>query len=181
MNNISESSLLRAFFTVCLAGALFGCQPHSSNTVSSGNFRLVMDDMVKDESFRLVSLGVSSIRPGTLSVDGEGTHAAGDLLISDPDKLREGRVIFIASRTVDSCKTNALIQVSLQVKTEGGDGRMLLHGSFQSGGSTVYPVSIDNKLDGFLSITATNGIYPLQTPLEIGQINGKPVTLTITN
>lgn len=164
-----------------LAVELCACQPHSSDTVPSGCFRLVINDMVKDDNFRVASLKVSSARPGALSVDGNDAHAAGDLLLFDLDKLRSAKVIFIAGRILDSFKTNALIQVGVLVKTEGGDGRMLLRGSFQAGGSKSYSESADAKLDGFLSIMATNGIYPLGTPLKVGEINKKPVTLTITD
>ncbi len=169
----------RLLLAACLVVASCGCHRHSSDTVPPGNFRLVVDDLIKDETFRLAVLRVSSTQPGTLSVDREGSHAAGELLISAPDKLRAGRIVFLASRTADSSQTNALIQVSLQVKVDGGDGGMLIQGGFQSGGSTVYPISADTKLDGFVTLTARSGIYPLGTPLEIGQIDGKAVTLTI--
>lgn len=169
----------RLLFFVCLAVALCGCWQRSADIVPSGSFRLVVDDMVKDESFRVASLKVLSMQPGTVSVDTDKSHAAGVLLISAVDKLREGRVFFIASRATDSHSTNAFIQASLQVKAEGGDGGMLVQGSFQSGGTAVYPVSENTKLDAFSSMTAKSGIYPLDTPLEIGRIDGKAVTLTV--
>jgi hypothetical protein len=178
----SLPALLLFLLVSCVSTAFFGCQRHSVNTMPSDTFRLLVDDMVKDEAFRVVSLRISSMRPGILSVDREDSHARGYLLLSDADKLWSGQALFLASRMVGPSQTNALIQVRLQVKVEGGDGGMLLHGSFQSGGSgPVYAVTANTQLDGFLSVTATNGIYPLQTPLEIGRINGKPVTLTITN
>jgi len=38
---------------------------------------------------------------------------------------------------------------------------------------------MDTQLARFLSVTATNGNYPLETPLEIERVNGTAVTLTV--
>jgi hypothetical protein len=140
---------------------------------------LVIDDIVKDETFRVAVLRVSSTRAATLSIDGQDAHAAGELLMPGAGKLREGRAIFLASRTTNSSNTNTLIQVSFQVKSEGGDGEMSIQGDVQSGGTTVYTISTNTQLAGFLSVTGTNGNYPLETPLEIGRVNGTAVTLTV--
>jgi hypothetical protein len=169
----------RVLFSICLALAACGCHRQSADAVPSGSFRLVVEDTVKDEAFRIASMKVSSLQPGTLSVGMEGGRANGELLVSATDKLREGRVLFIASRATDSRTTNAYILARLQVMVEGGDGGMLIHGTFQSScGGTYYP-SLDTKLADFASMTAEDGIYPLDTPLEIGRIAGKPVTLTV--
>jgi len=104
-----------------------------------------------------------------------GGRAYGDFLVSATDKLREGRVLFIASRATDSRTTNAYILTGFQVMAKGGDGGMLFQSSC---GGTYYP-SKDIKLADFASMTAKDGIYPLDTPLEIGEIDGKPVTLTV--
>ena len=160
----------RLLFPVGLAVAFYGCQQRSANTVPSGSFRLVVDDMLKDETFRVASLKVSSVQPGTLSVDMEGSSVASVLPVSTPDGLREGRAFFIASRATDSTTTNAFMATSLQVKVEGGT----------SGGCTTdHHTSKSDKLADFVSMTAKNGIYPLDTPLEIGRIDGKAVTLTV--
>ena len=51
---------------------------------------------------------------------------------------------------------------------------MLIKGSFMSDGLRLYPAP-----EHFLTFTATNGIYPLNQPLEIARINGQPVTITV--
>jgi hypothetical protein len=144
-----------------------------------------VDEAVNDEAFRIASLKVLSLQPGRFSVGMEGGHpndgrayggrAYGDFLVSATDKLREGRVLFIASRATDSRITNAYILAGFQVMAEGGDGGMLFQSSLRN---TYYP-SLDTKLADFASMTVKDGIYPLDTPLEIGQIDGKPVTLTV--
>lgn len=170
----------RSLVGVCLATAICcGCQQRSSDAPLAGSFQLVVDDMVKDDSFRVASVKISSRQPATLSIDMGSSHAAGELLISPADKLREGRAFFLASRVSEPRGTNALIQASLDVKVEGGDGGLLIHGGFASGNTEVYPVSQETKLQGFLNMSAKSGVYPLDTPIEIGRIDGKAVTLTV--
>jgi len=162
------------------AVTLCGCRQRSTVAPAAGTFQLVVDDLVKDGRFRVASLKVISPQPATLSVETAGSHAGGDLLISSADKLRAGQILVTASRVAGQDLTNALIQASLQVKLEGGDGGMLIHGSFQSEiAPGVYEVSPETKLDDFLSLTAREGTYPLHIPLEIGRLDGKPITLTV--
>src|SRR5271169_6440943 len=162
------------------AVTLCGCRQRSTVAPAAGTFQLVVDDLVKDGRFRVASLKVISPQPATLSVETAGAHAGGDLLISSVDKLRAGQLLVTASRVAGQDLTNALIQASLQVKLEGGDGGMLIHGSFQSEISpSSFQVSRETKLDDFLNMTAKNGTYPLDVPLEIGRLDGKPIKLTV--
>ena len=162
--------------TLFIAGCCTSHHATTADAVPAGSFRLVVDDAVKDETFRIASLKVLSLQSGRFSVGVEGGgRAYGDFLVSATDRLREGRVLFIASRATDSRTTNAYILAGLQVMAKGGDGGML---SQSSCAGTYYP-SKDTKLADFASMTAKDGIYPLDTPLEIGEIDGKPVTLTV--
>ena len=170
---------LQILFSACLILVAFGCHRRSDDAVPAGSSRLVVDDMVKDETFRIASLKVFSLQPGTLSVGMEGGRANGELLISPTDKLREGRVLFIASRATDSHSTNVCFLTQFQIAVGGGDGGMLTHGAFQSRCGATYYRPADTTLAGFLNMTAQDGIYPLGAPVEIGRIDGKPVTLTI--
>ena len=169
--------MLFSFF-VCLALAFSACRQHSSDTVPSGSFRLIVNDMVKDETFRFASLKVSSAEPGILSYDIQGSRGTCELLISG-DKLREGRFSLVANRASDSRATNAFIQTGLQLNVEGGDGGMLVQGSAQARGGGGFYASKDAKLEDLVTMTATNGFYPLDKPLEIGRINGKALMLTV--
>ena len=171
----------RLFFSVCVALATCGCHQRSVDTVPSGSFRLVVEDMVKDETFRVASLKISSVEPGTVSVGigMEGSRVTGELLMPVGQKLRAAQLFFIASRATDSRTTNAYIIASFQVKVEGGDGGMLIQGNAHSGGSTTFYPPKDTKLVDFANLTAKGGTYPLDTPLEIGRVDGKPVTLTV--
>jgi hypothetical protein len=168
----------RILFSICLALAACGCHLQAADTVPSGSFRLVVSDMAKDETFRIASLKILSLQSGRFSVGTEGEgRAYGDFSASPTDKLQEGRVLFIASRMTDSRTTNAYILARLQATGTGkdGNGGMLFQSSFEG----MYYPSLDTKLAEFANMTAKDGIYPLDTPLEIGQIDGKPVTLTV--
>ena len=142
--------LSRVLFPVFLALAASGCHQRSADAVPAGSFRLVVEDMVKDETFRVASLKVSSSQPGMLSVAKEGSHSACQLLIPAGQKLREGQMFFLASKATDSRTTNAYILVSLQMKVEGGDGGMIVQSSAHTGlGSPTYYPPKDTKLDVF--------------------------------
>ena len=162
--------------TLFLAGCCTSHHATTADAVPAGSFRLVVDTATKDEVFRIASLKVLSLQPGRFSVGIEsGGRAYGDFWASATDKPREGRVLFIASRATDSRTTNAYILAGLQVMAEGRDGGMV----FQSSCCKTYYPSLDTRLADFVSMTVKDGIYPLDTTLEIGQIEGKPVTLTV--
>lgn len=167
--------ILHVLLSICLAIAVCGCHLQSADVVPAGSFRLVVDDPVNDQSFRIASLKVLSLQPGTLSVGMEGGRdnggwAYGQLLAPATDRLPEGRVLFIASRATDSRTTNAYILAQLQV---------MAHGTLEASCCRTYYPSSDTRLADFASMTVKDGIYPLDTPLEIGRIDGKPVTLTV--
>ena len=166
----------QVLFSICLALAASGCHQRSEDAVPAGSFRLVVEDMVKDETFRVARLKVLSSQPGTLSVSKESSHCGCRLLVPAGQKLREGQMFFIASKATDSRTTNADILFSLQMKVEEGDGGMIAHTGL--GTTTFYPPK-DTGLDVICNLTAKGGVYPLDAPLEIGQIDGKPLILTV--
>ena len=170
----------QVLFSVCLALAACGCHQRSADAVPVGSFRLVVEDMVKDGSFRVASLKVLSSQPGMLSVSRESSHSACQLLIPAGQKLREGQMFFIASKATDSRTTNAYILVSVQMKVEGGDGSLIVQASAHTGlGSMTFYPPKDTELDGICNLTAKSGVYPLDAPLEIGRVDGMPMILTV--
>ena len=170
-------------FAVCIPILVFtGCKQKPADAPPPGNFKLVVDDILKDDNYRLATLKVFSEQPGWLRLGLGDVHrngSYGELLVSTKDKLRESQGIFIVSRLADSRSSSAQVQTSLQVKATGGDGDMLVQGSFQAGGTTIYTIPKGTRLENFATMTASNGIYPLDVPLEIGRINGQPVTLQV--
>jgi hypothetical protein len=170
----------RVVFPICLALAISGCHQRSHDAVPAGNFRLVVEDMVKDETFRVASLKVLSSQPGMLSVSEGSAHSACQLLIPAGQKLPEGEMFFTASKATDSRTTNAYIVASLQINVEGGDGGMIKQASAHAGlGSRTYYPPKDTGLDVICNLTARSGVYPLDIPLEIGRLDGKSMMLTV--
>jgi len=159
--------------------AVGGCQNRPADRVPAGSFRLVVDDLTKDDSFRAAALTIESPQGGMVSLDSELSKCASVLLRPARRPLFAARVSFIASRTTDARGSNTIIQTDLQVKTEGGDGGMLIQGSAQAGGPATYPQRGLVKLEEVASLKAVSGVYPLDTPLEIGRINGQALTLTV--
>ena len=89
-------------------------------------------------------------------------------------------MFFTASKATDSRTTNAYILIGLQMKSEGGDGGMIGQASVTTGlGSTTYYPPKDTKLEVIYNLTAKSGVYPLDAPLEIGRVEGKPMMLTV--
>ena len=125
--------------TLFLAGCCTSHHATTADALPAGSVRLVVDDAVKDETFRIASLKVLSLQPGRFSVGMEGGdpndgrahggRAYGDFLASATDKLQEGRVLFVASRATDSRTTNAYILVGFQAMAKGGDGGMWFQSS----------------------------------------------------
>jgi hypothetical protein len=48
-----------------------------------------------------------------------------------------------------------------------------------AGGPAIHPVPEATKLEAYFSISATNGDYKLDTPVEIARLDGKPVMLVV--
>jgi hypothetical protein len=175
-------------FPILIAGSLTlvslcGCNRQSVNAPPAGTFRLAVGGASEDGASRTVSLRISSAQPGWVTVrmhDNQGDGGArGEMLISTNDKLRGAQVILEASRTNDAGGSGVSIETTVRVRSEGGDGDMLINGSFEGATSRTYPAPADSALEHFLKITATNGVYPLNQPLEIARPDGHPVTLTV--
>ncbi len=173
----------RAVFPLALSlliVAAGGCGRHSTNAPPAGTFRLAVGDASYDSASRTVPVKVTSAQPAWIAVvnnHNQGrSEADGQLLITDPDKLHEAQVFLSAVRTN---APGPSIQAGVRVKTEGGDGDMLIKGGFESSGASVYPAPADAALEHFVQLTATNGIYPLNQPLEIARIDGQPVIMTV--
>lgn len=164
--------------------AFGGCEQHSVQAPPDGKFRLAVDDMAKDATFRLASLKVLSTHPGSISI-GTGNLrdnvVSGSLLRSPTDRMWEARSIFAASQLAQSHGSNATIQVRLLLQTDGGDGDMLVAGKYQSANTSVFTVSKETKFGSFFDVTATNGVYPFGVPLKIGRMNGEDLLLLVKN
>lgn len=82
---------------------------------------------------------------------------------------RSASVAFSASRFTQPGDQNARVQLYEQAQSGGNS----------AGGPSWWPVPSATELASYFSISASDGDYPLDTPLKIGVLDGKPVILTV--
>jgi hypothetical protein len=137
--------------------------------IPSGCFDLTVQDIVADSDVRVVVLTVKALRAGSISVDSDSSHTLTALPQGSGDGVREGSVVITASRVALAGDKEARIQLLVRTVAAGG----------HAGGPTVYTAPVDTELDTFLTVCATDGVYRLDAPVTIAQVQGKPVTLTV--
>jgi hypothetical protein len=152
-----------------LAGCcfLFGCQREAS--IPSDSFRLTVQEVVSDTDIKVSLLTIQLSRAASVSVDGDGFHSSGVLPNAPDGVIREGQVLLSAARIAPSQDKFAYIQTLIRPRSASG----------YAGGPSVHPVPADTTLASFLSISVTGGVYKLDTPVTIAQMQGKPVTLVV--
>jgi len=128
-----------------------------------------VQEVVSDTDNAVSLLTIQLSRAASVSVDGDGFHSHGVLPDAQDGVIREGQVLLSAMRVAPSQDKFAYIQTLIRERSASG----------YAGGPCVYPVPTDTKLASFFSISATGGVYKLDTPVTIAQLNGKPVTLIV--
>jgi hypothetical protein len=78
-------------------------------------------------------------------------------------------VLLSAARVAPSQDKSAYIQTVIRPRSASG----------YAGGPCLYPVPTDTTLASVFSISATGGVYKLDTPVTIAQLQGKPVMLVV--
>lgn len=162
----------RAFILLVGCGLLFsGCKREVA--MRSDSFHLSVQSIITQGDLK-----VSLIRyhlPQNASVYVHIEHSNGYVSMQDAPtpqgegRQREGQVILSASRVARAGDAFASIQTLIRLETD--------HAS--SGGPAVSYIPAATNLDAYFSVTATNGDYKLDTPIEIGRWDGKPVTLLV--
>jgi hypothetical protein len=148
----------------CLVG---GC--HRETSIPSGSFRLTVQEVVSDTDVRVSLLTVELSDAATISVDHGGSH--NHILLPDAQDsvVRVGQVLLSAARIAPAQDKSAYIQTLIRPRTLSGF----------AGGAELYTVPGDTTLASFFSISAASGIYKLNTPVTIAQLQGKPVVLAV--
>ncbi|MES2661413.1 MAG: hypothetical protein V4689_22525 [Verrucomicrobiota bacterium] len=155
-------------FSMVMSCVLLGCN-RPARTASAG-FRLTLQEVATDTNIRVALLTIHTAHAGTLSVDGEGSHHAVTLANPNAEESHEGSIALIASRVEPPGDGDILIQTLIRPQ--------LPNGSF-AGGPSTDRVPRPTRLADYFTITGKNGDYPLNTPIEIARLRGKPVTLTV--
>jgi hypothetical protein len=129
----------------------------------------VIQDIVTDSDVRSAILKIYVPHPASISVDGYNFHSVVTIQYLCKGDTEDGQVVLSASRIkVNDDKT--YIQISECASSWNGN---------RASGSSLHAVSPDTKLEDFFTISATNGIYKLDSPITIAQLEGKPVTLVV--
>jgi len=105
-------------FLLGLTLAVGGCQNRSADRVPAGSFRLVVDDLTKDDSFRAATLTIESPQGGMVSLASGGSHNSCALLRPAAQPWFAARISFLASRTTDARGSNTVILTDFHVRTE---------------------------------------------------------------
>lgn len=145
-----------------------GCNRPSKTPITG--YRLTVQDVATDTNARAVMLNIYAASAGSISVDEDGGHNSTTLPDPNADGLREGSVALIASRIVPPGDGDIFIQTLIRPQTPSGN---------YAGGPSINTLPRTTELDDHFTITAKSGDYPLDTPIEIARLRGKPVTLTV--
>ena len=131
---------------------------------------MVVHDNIRDETSRIADLQISTFQPTTLAID-----AGHYFVIPAANQCRERTVFYSALR--DPKPTNAEPYLALHLDVLKEDARVPNFKPHACG--VTMPTAPDDTLGDFASLTATNGFYPLNVPLEIGKFESKSVTITV--
>ncbi len=162
--NFSRFTLI----SVATAFVFLGCKRPAQ--APSAGFRLTLQDVATGPHVRVALVTIHTANAGSISVDEDGGHNSAALPDTNLNGLREGTVALIASRVAPPGNGDIYIQTLFRTQT--------LNGTYVGGPST-YPFPRATQLADEFTITAKNGDYPLNTPIEIARFGGKPVTLTV--
>jgi hypothetical protein len=157
--------LLISAVTSCV---FLGCS-RSDQTPSAG-FRLTVQDVATATDVRAALLTIRTTTKATISVDRDGGHDS--TVLSEPDAkgFREGSVALLSTRVAPQGDGDVYVLTLIRAQTPDGS---------YAGGPSTYPLPRATQLADHFSITAKSGDYPLNTRIEIAQLRGKPVTLTV--
>jgi hypothetical protein len=148
-----------------------GCKREAA--VPSGSFHLSVESIIAVDDLKVSVIKYHLPHDANVYVDSEHSH--GSVSMQDaptPNKVgqRDGQVILSASRVARVGDDFASIQTLIRLETD--------HGS--AGGPYVSYVPAATNFDAYFSVSATTGDYKLDTPVEIGRLDGKPVTLLVS-
>lgn len=174
---VSKKVGFLAVATLCL---LSGCQRNSS---SSDMFQLSVEDVLHDDTMDVVVLTVHApgighavTRP-TAELEVELTHYCGSDGVSFcPD----------ADGNVGDAKITATGCLTAPAQNRYSYRQTIFHCDYNYGGVHSYgggpfieAIERGAKLKDSYAITVTPGTYKIGTPLVIGTLDGKPVTLEV--
>ena len=157
------------FLGFCALLAVVGCHP-APNDVPADGFRLTTQDIVTDADMRVAQLSVVSSAAVTMTVDAELSHMSVLMTGSRESASARGTLTLAADRIAPSGQPWAYLHTLIHVQTTNG---------VSTGGPAFEALPIATQLTNFFTVTAQSGDYLFDTPVQIGTLRGKPVTITL--
>jgi hypothetical protein len=153
----------------------------TQDTVSGDNFRLEVQLVTANNDLLVSVLKIHVANDAFKSKEVQLScfceDADGTVTLSDPRAgiMQDGEVVLSAWRIVANQSDNsAYVQMLIQVKATNNVGAS---DAGDESGVRTFPKWV--RLDHYLIITAHDGVYPLNKPVGIGVLDGKPVTLNV--
>jgi hypothetical protein len=159
---------VRGSIFLLLAGCcLFSAGCRRQAAIPADSFHMTVESVISNNDIIVSVLKISVPRAATISVNcnegnGSGFSAMSVLPIASGGLMRNGQVALSASRTARQGEKFASIQTSVF-----------------SDVITDYQVPVATKLGAYFAISAVDGDYTLDTPHEIGRLDGKPVMMMV--
>jgi hypothetical protein len=171
---------VRNFFAwIMIAATTLGND--TQDTVSGDNFRLEVQLVTANNDLLVSVLKIHVANDAFKSKEVQLScfceDADGTVTLSDPRAgiMQDGEVVLSAWRIVANQSDNsAYVQMLIQVKATNNVGAS---DAGDESGVRTFPKWV--RLDHYLIITAHDGVYPLNKPVGIGVLDGKPVTLNV--
>jgi hypothetical protein len=161
---------IRAFLLLLAGCCLFSAGCHREAAAPSDTFRLTVERIITDQNVIVSLLKIHVLHNASVSVGSEHSHCIVNLANSPEDGARDGQVVLSASRIITrQGDDSAYIQTLIRTESSAGF----------AGGPSINPVPAATTLDSFFSVSATSGDYKLDTPVKIGRLDGKPMTLVV--
>ena len=161
---------IRAFLLLLAGCCLFSAGCHREAAAPSDTFRLTVERIITDQNVIVSLLKIHVLHNASVSVGSEHSHCIVNLANSPEDGARDGQVVLSASRIITrQGDYSAYIQTLIRTESSAGF----------AGGPSINPVPAATTLDSFFSVSATSGDYKLDTPVEIGRLDGKSMTLVV--
>ena len=157
------ASFICGFLTLVFSGVAASLPPE-------GSFRLTVDELVKSDHCRVVRLKVEA-RAGVemLALRCEdGSSGSVALIPTLKGKGREGTMTLAAMM----CESNSTCHVTTLLESRPGSGT-------SASGHGSYALPRGATLASMVSVTVTNGLYPLNRPLQVGKRNGEVMRLVV--
>jgi hypothetical protein len=147
-----------------------GCQREAA--IPNDKFHLTVQRVIVDSDVVVSVLKIRVPHGARISIDIERGHS---MVTVPPDAAdgaaKEGQIALSASRITRQGDDFAYVQTLIRAESSKH--------SFASLGPNVYAIPAATKLEAYFSISATDGDYLQDTPIEIARLDGKPVMLVV--